>query len=270
MKTRIVNLVVLAVSALQLVGQAQENGKSRLGDGIPARLLKPDEVKFKHASFTFVRIKYSAVRPGSGRWQTDYPDADWNFAAQFQKETGLKTETNGIVLELTDPNLRKYPFVYMAEGGNMLLSPAEIKGLRDYLLGDGFLMVDDFWGEAEWKALAEQFRRVFPEREPVDLPLDHPIFRCFYGIREKPQVPNVALGIQSQSTGVTWERADGKEAHYRGLLDDSGRLMALFCHNTDLGDGWERTGESEYYFREFSLKKAFPMGINIVVYALSH
>ena len=46
--------------------------------------------------------------------------------------------------------------------------------------------------------------------------------------------------------------------------------MAVFCHNTDLGDGWERLTENEYYYREFSLKKALPMGINIAVYALSH
>ena len=77
------------------------------------------------------------------------------------------------------------------------------------------------------------------------------------------------LGIQSKFTGVTWEREDAKEPHYRGLFDDHGRLMAIFCHNTDLGDGWERQGENEYYIREFSLKKAYPMGINIVVYALT-
>jgi hypothetical protein len=46
--------------------------------------------------------------------------------------------------------------------------------------------------------------------------------------------------------------------------------MVILCHNTDLGDGWEREVESEYYLREFSLKKAYPMGINIVVYALTH
>ena len=131
-------------------------------------------------------------------------------------------------------------------------------------------MVDDFWGESEWQSLAAELRQVFPDREPIDLPLNHEVFRCFYEIREKPQVPNVGLGIQSQFTGITWERQDAKEAHYRGLVDDRGRLMAIFCHNTDLGDGWERTGKSDYYDREFSLKKAYPMGINIVVYALSH
>ena len=152
----------------------------------------------------------------------------------------------------------------------MELTAAEVKCLREYLLGGGFLMVDDFWGEPEWQSLAAELRQVFPDREPIDLPLNHEVFRCFYEIREKPQVPNIGLGIQSQFTGITWERQDAKEAHYRGLVDVRGRLMAIFCHNTDLGDGWERTGKSDYYDREFSLKKAYPMGINIVVYALSH
>jgi len=130
-------------------------------------------------------------------------------------------------------------------------------------------MVDDFWGERDWKALQAEMKRVFPDREPVELSIDHPVFHCYYDIREKPQVPKLAQALRSQSKGMTWQREDTKEAHYRGLVDDRGRLMAIFCHNTDLGDGWEREGESEYYFREFSLKRAYPMGINIVVYALT-
>ena len=70
--------------------------------------------------------------------------------------------------------------------------------------------------------------------------------------------------------GVTWERRDAQEVHYKGLFDDRGRLMAIICHNTDLGDGWEREGDNELYFREFSEKKAYPMGINIVFYAMTH
>ena len=107
MKTRIVFLLTLAVTAWQCFSQAQETGKSGPGDGVPARLQKADDIKFKHSSFTFVRIKYSAGRPGLLSWAVDYPDADFNFAAQFQKETGLTVNTNGMVLELTDPRLRQ-------------------------------------------------------------------------------------------------------------------------------------------------------------------
>jgi len=201
---------------------------------------------------------------------TDYPASDLNFSARFHKVTGLPTDPNGKVIQLTDTDLSQYPFIYIAEGGGIWLSPEEVTRLREYLLGGGFLMVDDFWGEDEWKSFYAQIKRVFPEREPIELSLNHPIFNCFYSIQEKPQVPMIAIGIESQSTGITWEREDAKEAHYFGLEDDKGRLMAIFCHNTDLGDGWEREGENEYYNREFSLKKAFPMGINIVVYALTH
>jgi hypothetical protein len=157
----------------------------------------------------------------------------------------------------------------MAEGGSLSLSDAEASSLRAYLLGGGFMMVDDFWGAPEWRNLAQEMKRVFPDREPVELSLDHPVFRSFYDIPEKPQVPNLYLGIQSQFDGVTWERIDAKGAHYRGLVDDQGRLMAIFCHNTDLGDGWERSKENEYYAREFSYKRAYPMGINIIVYAMT-
>ena len=252
---------------------AQQTNRAAASDPMPVVIKKPGEVKLKSQSFTFVRIKYSIASTGRVRanmWATDYPDADRNFASQFEKVTGLKCDTNGVVLELTDPELKQHPFIYIAEGGHLHLSDDEVRSLREYLLGGGFLMVDDFWGEAEWQSLVEEFSRAFPDRKPMDLPIDHELFRSFYQIREKPQVPSITTGIQSQRTGVTWERTDGKEAHYRGLVDDKGRLMAVFCHNTDLGDGWERADADPYYLREFSLKKAYPMGINIVVYALSH
>src|SRR5256885_355173 len=83
------------------------------------------------------------------------------------------------------------PIIYLVEPGRMELTPAEGKGLRDYLSGGGFLMVDDFWGEREWKNFHEEIAKVFPDREPIDLPIDHPVFHCCYDIREKPQVPNV-------------------------------------------------------------------------------
>jgi hypothetical protein len=227
--------------------------------------------KFTHESFTFVRIKYntSADRMRRAAWWIDYPDSDQNLSIRFGEATGMKMDPEGKVMELTDPSLKNYPFIYIVEGGAILLNDREVQGLRDYLNGGGFLMVDDFWGEKEWESLREQIKRVFPNREVVDLPVEHAVFNCYYQLLEKPQVPNVRTGINSQYTGRTWEQEDGKHPHYRGLVGDNGKLMAVFCHNTDLGDGWEREEEDQYYFREFSLKKAYPMGINIVVYALT-
>jgi hypothetical protein len=265
-----ISLLVIALIAIPLVCQGQQQGANDKppADGpVPAKKLT--DLKFKHQSFTFVRIQFSSDHPSSA-WWIDYPAADSNLTARFQQVTGLMTEREGKVMSLTSAELKRYPFIYIVEGSAMRLSAAEVRSLRAYLLGGGFLMVDDFWGEEAWQRFSAQMKLAFPEREPVELAIEHPVFHCFYDIREKPQVPNVMLGIRSQFTGITWERADAKEPHYRGLFDDNGRLMAIFCHNTDLGDGWEREGENQYYFKEFSLKKAYPMGINIVVYALTH
>jgi hypothetical protein len=134
-------------------------------------------------------------------------------------------------------------------------------------------MVDDFWGEEEWVNMRDEMARVFPGRAVVDLTVEHPIFRCVFDLREKPQVPSLHHALRYQGSGVTWERPwdpSTREPNYRAYFDDHGRMMAIFCHNTDLGDGWEREGENEWYFREFSEKKAYPMGINIVVYAMTH
>ncbi|HEY2252803.1 MAG TPA: DUF4159 domain-containing protein, partial [Planctomycetaceae bacterium] len=106
-----------------------------------------------------------------------------------------------------------------------------------------------------------------PDREPVELPLEHEIFHIVYDLKMKPQVPSIGIW---RNTGLTYERWDAQEVHYRGIFDDKGRMMALVCHNTDLGDGWEREGESQEYFKEFSEKWSYPLGINIVTYAMTH
>jgi hypothetical protein len=259
--------ILLTLAALRC--EAQESVKSAASLPIPLLHKKPEELKLKHSAFTFVRVKYAGVGRRRTIWMTDYPDSDLNLTARVEKEIGLKTDPKGKVLELTDPKLKEYPFLYVVEGGSMRLSQVEADALRDYLQGGGFLMVDDFWGEAEWTSLQAEIKKAFPNHELTDLSLDHPVFHAYYEIREKPQVPSIAAALQHQATGITWECEDCKEPHYRGLFDAAGRLMAIFCHNTDLGDGWERVGDDEYYSREFSLKRALPMGVNIVVYALS-
>ncbi len=230
------------------------------------------EKKFQADVFTFVRIKYTTRRyhPRVGVWYVDYPESDLNFSYRLQELTALKVDPQGKVLELTDPKLFQYPFIYLIEPGGLVFTEDEVRALRKYLLGGGFMMVDDFWGEAQWRNFYREFKRVFPEREPQELPLSHPIFNCVFPLEEKPQIPNVGLGMKSRYDGITWESWDARTAHYKGVFDDRGRMVMIICHNTDLGDGWEWEGINEYFFREFSEKKAYPMGINIVIYALTH
>jgi hypothetical protein len=240
--------------------------------------------EFSHDIFTFVRIRYSTGyddwgygggygRRGRGRgfgggsWATDWPDSDLNFSFRLQQLTSMEVHPEGVVLELTDPELFNYPFIYMLEPGRLVFSDEEVECLRHYLLNGGFLMVDDFWGEREWDNFYYEIKRVFPDREPVEVPLSHPIFHAVFDLKEKPQIPSIGYAV---NYGITYEREDARTPHYKAIYDNKGRMMAFICHNTDLGDGWEQEGANEWYFHEFSEKKAYPLGINIVFYAMTH
>jgi hypothetical protein len=250
--------------------------------GVPT--WKVDE-RFKSDVFTFVRIEYNSGggvmyqgrrgwRRGWGAgWDTDWPDSDLNFSFRLQQLTSLKVNPEPIHIPLTDERLFDFPFIYMIEPGSLLFSEEEVAALRKYLLNGGFLMVDDFWGDGEWANFEREIKRVFPNREIVELPIEHEIFRCVYQLKEKPQVPSIQAAWAGRDQGITWEPYHGGDCqtvHFRAIFDENERMVAIICHNTDLGDGWEREGEDPWYFHEFSEKKAYPMGINIVTYAMTH
>jgi hypothetical protein len=99
---------------------------------------------------------------------------------------------------------------------------------------------------------------------------EHEIFHTVYNLKEKPQVPAINNAIRADGITYEWHGPGSETVHYRAILDDKGRIMVLACHNTDIGDGWEREGYDEWYFHNFCENKSYPMGINIVTYALTH
>ncbi|MSU64909.1 MAG: DUF4159 domain-containing protein [Opitutus sp.] len=233
---------------------------------------------FKKDVFTFARIRYSSGYGGGffgGRgagWHTDAPDSDLNLSYRLQQMTSMKVDPDGRYINLTDPEIATFPWIYIVEPGALNFDESEEQALRKYLLNGGFLMFDDFWGDRAWQNVERAMRRVFPERKFTEMSLDHPLYHCVFEIKAKGQVPNVRTGAESEYTGVTWEYYDGdtKTVHHRAIFDDKGRLMVLATHNTDNGDGWEREGESDYYFHNFSEKIAYPLGINIIFYVMTH
>lgn len=229
---------------------------------------------FETDVFTFARIQFDS-RGGGGRmggsWSNDFPDCDWNFSFRLQQLTTIATDPLGKVFRLTDPELFDYPFVFMTNVQDMDLDSQEAAALRKYLLGGGFLMADDFWTPAAWRHVQRVMQQVFPDRQPRELTLEHEIFHIVYDLQALPQVPSI----------LAWQRGDrfeywhgdpeGDEGpHFHGYFDDAGRLVALFCQNNDIGDGWEREGESKEYFQEFSEKWSYPFGINVITYAMTH
>ena len=224
-----------------------------------------NDPRFPDDTFRFVRLRPENHR----RWATDHPDSDLNFSFRLQQMTSIKVNPEPLVVGILDPEMKKHPFLYTLETGDLDLIDEELKILRDHLMNGGFLMIDDFWGEYEWENTRDQMTKLFPDRPITELELDHPIYSTVFQLKEKPQVPSIDYAMSGRETGIFWEKG-GKGAHYYGIFDAKGRMMVIICRNTDLGDGWEREGEDPYYFKEFSEKKAYPMGINIIVYSMTH
>jgi hypothetical protein len=207
-------------------------------------------------------------RGGGGSWRTDYPKADCQFITVIKRLAGLDIFYDSNAIALDDPNLRRYPFLYMLEVGRLDLSDAEAKGLRSYLDAGGFLVIDDFWGTYEWAGFEQGIRKVFPTEPIVEIPLDHDLFKAFYTIDRIVQVPNVRnAAAVARGFGQTWEE-DGVVPHVRGIFGDDGRLLVLINWNTDIGDAWE-WAEDPYYPLEFSTY-AFEMGVNMILYSMTH
>lgn len=249
---------------------------------------RPGATHAPNGAFTFVRVEYDSTG-GYGeayysydgrfwlRWQTDYPEAEQNFLYRLQELTTIKVSRQPVSLRLSDPQIFDYPFIYMCDVGWMALTEAETKALRAYLERGGFLWVDDFWGDAEWSNFEFNMRKVFPELGWKPIPSTHPILKVVFPLEECPQVP-------AKIFWTGWGRSyDSPDAHryphggiagvervnFRGLFDGKGRLMAVATHNSDIGDGWERESEDVEYFNEFSTR-SYAIGVNIIVYALTH
>lgn len=279
-------LTVLLLTTLAVLGQYRRRPDARTARDFPSDAAEEpptwtNNPAFREDVFTFARVRYGNssfrfARRGGGDWTTDAPDSDLNFSYRLQQMTSIRCDPDGQVVDLTDPQLARHPWLYMVEPGWLDFTEEEVVALRRYLLNGGFLMVDDFWGQDQWDNFHAQMKRVFPDREPEELEMDHPIFHCVFDIRlpkQEMQVPNYGTGEESQYTGITWEVRWGESArdvHFKAYYDDRRRMVAFIAHNTDNGDGWEREGHFRYFFREFSEKKAYPLGINVVFYAMTH
>ena len=227
---------------------------------------------FEKDVFTFTRVIYKLNRgPSWLGWINDYPDGDLNLSFRLQQLTSMKVDPDGRVLRLTSPDLFDYPFIFMAQPGHMELTDEEVPILRKYLRAGGVLMVDDFWGDREWEDFENEMKRVLPERSWVELPMDHPIFHCVFDLKNDKnnlQVPTIHFW---QRGGITYRGSeDTRDFHVRAWLDDRQRIMVIALHNTDTGDGWEREGENVDYFKAFSETRAYPLGINVIFYVMTH
>jgi len=211
--------------------------------------------------FYWTRAMYSGGGFRRGSWAVDFPKSDQQFLIVIKRLVRLNAYDWENPVGLWDPDLRKFPLIYMLEVGGMYLTDEEVLGLRGYMEAGGFVIVDDFWGARQWDTFLFNMRRVFPGRAIVDIDLDHPVYSAYYNIDSVIQVP--AFGNTYRT-----EECSGCYPQVKGMYDDDGRLMMMINFNTDLGDAWE-WAEQPSYPLEYSTY-AYQLGANMIVYAMSH
>ena len=202
---------------------------------------------------------------GMTSWTVDYPRGDRDFARLLRRLTRIDVRSVEQPVNLDDgDDVYYWPFLIAGLPGSWELTDTQAKKLRDYLLRGGFLVCDSFFGTDEWDVFVAGIKRVFPDRPIVDLPADHPVFHTVYDLSNTKQI---AQYQSLRGRGVPY-RNDGAVPHWRGILDDNGRLVVLIAFNNDMGDGWQWQDEPTYPLDDanFSIK----LGVNIVVYAMTH
>ncbi len=193
----------------------------------------------------FALLKYS----GGGDWYAN-PTALGNLARFCNSSLGTGINPDYATVEVGSADLFNYPWVHMTGHGNVVFSAAEAENLRNYLIGGGFLHVDDNYGMDPYVRVA--LKKVFPELSLVELPFEHDIYH------QKFKFPQGLPKIHEH---------DGKPAQGFGLIWE-GRLVVFYTFESDLGDGWE--DPEVHRDPEVVRQKALQMGANIVSYAFKH
>lgn len=206
--------------------------------------LDAQNVDVAPVGLTIARLQYG----GGGDWYLG-PATLPNLLREIRDRTGIPVAQQPVTVRLTDPALRDHPFLFASGHGNILLSDEEVETLRSYLLSGGFLLANDSYGMDE--SFRREIARVFPDRELVELPHDHPVFHAFYAM--PAGIPKI-------------HEHDNKPPQAFGVFHE-GRLVLLYAYESDIHDGWD---DPDVHGDPPEVREqAFRMGVNVFVHALA-
>ena len=205
--------------------------------------------------FTFVRLRYPEVR--SAGWSYDYPAMERHFMKVVSEITTIGPVVTGSnIHNMDDPELHRFPIAYLSEPGYWEMTDDEAKGLRQYLLKGGFLIVDDFMGPNEWANFEEKMRRVLPDARIVPMDVSHPIFDSFFHLK---------------TLEMTYPNRPWIQAQFHGIYEDNDpekRLMVIINFNNDIGDYMEWSNDDLYPVN--LTNDAYKFAVNYLTYGLTH
>jgi hypothetical protein len=210
-----------------------------------------------NGGFTFTRIRYGGdgFRRGGSAWAHDYPQADLHLPKIIEYLSTIPINVDASnVYDLDDPEIFRYPIIYLSEPGFWRMTDAEGVALRQYLLKGGFLILDDFEAE-QWYNMETQLARAMPDHQLIEVGPEHPIFSSFFEL-EDIYVPHPLVSVTPRYFAL-----------FEGN-DPSRRMMALVNYNSDLAEYWEWS-DTGFLPMDMS-NEAYKLGVNYIFYALTH
>jgi len=197
------------------------------------------------SAFSIARLKYA----GGGDWYND-PSAEVNLLTFVTQTTGISTDPRYQFVDIADDQLYSYPFVFMTGHGNIAFTPAEARRLKSYLENGGFLYADDDYGMD--KPFRREIKKVFPEKELVELPFDYGLYHCQFEFLTGPPKTHEHNGKPPQGFGIFW----------------NGRLVLYYTYESNPSDGW--ADPEAHNDPEDKRQEALRFGTNLVVWVLTH
>ena len=185
---------------------------------------------------------------GGGDWYNDQ-DTIPNIAEYLNRTLNTKFSKIQAIVSPDDPKLFDFPFIFMTGHGTVNFSSREAENLRTYLDRGGFLYVDDDYGLN--KTFQHEIKKIFPEKDLVELPASHKLFNCFFDF------PNGLPKIH---------RHDDKRPQAFGIFNENGRLMILYTYESNISDGWSNIHDDPDNIKE----QAFQFGVNLFYYIMTN
>lgn len=239
-------------------------------DHLPADYQVPGEFVVGRLMYPSTRFGFFGGgdwRQGGTSWAVDYPRGDRTFAQILRRLTRINVRSVEQPVNPDDgDDIHHWPFLMVGLPGYWQLTDSQAEKIRDYLLRGGFLFCDSFFGSGSWAGFEAGMWQIFPDRQIVDLPDDHPIFHIVYELptMSKRQIPN----LNSLMGGGGGYLSDGAIPRWRGIFNDDGRLMVLIAFNNDVADSWQWADNPDYPAESANL--GLRLGVNIAVYAMTH
>jgi len=191
---------------------------------------------------------------GHGGWSHNYPEAEIHLNEFVGNTTRIDTAPEAYqLIDLGSDEIFDHPFTYVSEPGEMDLTPQQAENLREYIRRGGFLLIDDFDGAWQLSNFQSQMRMVFPERGFNEMTIEEPIFDLVFRLEDLL---------------ATADYNPGSDPVFMSFLNDAGDVASVAAFNNDLANFWDWIDRGTYPLRPSA--DAFRMGVNFIVYAMTH